>query len=199
MATGTNGIVTEGEAKSKLGYSGSVDTNKGCTKSRAIAMGADSSILGSYSDNQLVKYSSISKLMINWDYEYHIEIYNVPTYVGTYLTLEGKDQINNYYFTATATTSGIMYTFTFNEVLQSTNTVNGNLNFNISNIYGSGRTIKSLYNVKSGWRWDTTGMSESLATSYGTKNIPFTLNMSGVSNEKGKFSIYLKGQCGSTT
>lgn len=28
MATGTNGIATEGEAKSKLGYSGSVDTNK---------------------------------------------------------------------------------------------------------------------------------------------------------------------------
>ena len=26
MATGTNGIATEGEAKSKLGYSGSVDT-----------------------------------------------------------------------------------------------------------------------------------------------------------------------------
>lgn len=41
MATGTNGIATEGEAKSKLVYSGSVDTNKCCTKARAIAMGAD--------------------------------------------------------------------------------------------------------------------------------------------------------------
>lgn len=59
MATGTNGIATEGEAKSKLGYSGSVDTNKCCTKARAIAMGADSSKLTEYQDNQLVKYSDI--------------------------------------------------------------------------------------------------------------------------------------------
>lgn len=62
MATGTNGIATEGEAKSKLGYSGSVNTNKCCTKARAIAMGADSSKLTSYKDNQLVKYSDISKV-----------------------------------------------------------------------------------------------------------------------------------------
>lgn len=59
MATGTNGIATEGEAKSKLGYSGSVDTNKCCTKARAVAMGADSSKLTSYKDNQLVKYSDV--------------------------------------------------------------------------------------------------------------------------------------------
>lgn len=62
MATGTNGIATEGEAKSKLGYTGSVDTNKCCTKARAVAMGADSSKLTSYKDNQLVKYSDISKV-----------------------------------------------------------------------------------------------------------------------------------------
>lgn len=59
MATGTNGIATEGEAKSKLGYSGSVNTNKCCTKARAIAMGADSAKLTSYKDNQLVKYSDL--------------------------------------------------------------------------------------------------------------------------------------------
>ena len=59
MATGTNVIATEGEAKSKLGYSGSVDTNKCCTKARAIAMGADSAKLTSYKDNQLVKYSDV--------------------------------------------------------------------------------------------------------------------------------------------
>lgn len=62
MATGTNGIATEGEAKIKLGYSGSVDTNKCCTKARAVAMGADSSRLTSYKDNQLVKYSDIIKI-----------------------------------------------------------------------------------------------------------------------------------------
>lgn len=64
MATGTNGIATEGEAKSKLGYSGSVDTNKCCTKARAIAMGADSSKLSAYKDNQLVKYSDIQPAKI---------------------------------------------------------------------------------------------------------------------------------------
>lgn len=65
MATGTNGIATEGEAKSKLGYSGSVDTNKCCTKARAIAMGADSAKLTSYKDNQLVKYSDLSTSVID--------------------------------------------------------------------------------------------------------------------------------------
>lgn len=59
MATGTNAIATEGEVKTKLGYSGSVDTNKCCTKARAIAMGADSAKLTSYKDNQLVKYSDV--------------------------------------------------------------------------------------------------------------------------------------------
>lgn len=62
MATGTNGVATEGEAKSKLGYSGSVDTNKCCTKARAIAMGADGAKLTSYSNEQLVKYSDIQPL-----------------------------------------------------------------------------------------------------------------------------------------
>lgn len=67
MATGTNGIATEGEAKSKLVYSGSVDTNKCCTKARAIAMGADRTKLTSYEDNQLVKYNDIVNVMINYN------------------------------------------------------------------------------------------------------------------------------------
>lgn len=71
MATGTNGIATEGEAKTKLGYSGSVTTNKCCTKARAIAMGADRSKLTGYQDNQLVKYNDIVKnippVTINYD------------------------------------------------------------------------------------------------------------------------------------
>ena len=84
MATGTNGIATEGEAKSKLGYSGSVNTNKCCTKARAIVMGADSSKLTSYKDNQLVKYSDLSKF--------------VPKYNCTFdfnrITAEGFVKIN---------------------------------------------------------------------------------------------------------
>lgn len=60
MATGTNGIATEGEAKSILEYSGNVDTNKCITKARALEMGADSSALESYTDEQLVKYGDLS-------------------------------------------------------------------------------------------------------------------------------------------
>lgn len=74
MATRTNGIATEGEAKSKLGYSGSVDTNKCCTKARAVAMGADSSKLSAYKDNQLVKYSDIHDSV--YKYELEINVYN---------------------------------------------------------------------------------------------------------------------------
>lgn len=59
MATGTNAIATEGEVKTKLGYSGTVDTNKCCTKSRAITFGANSSNLAPYENNQLVKYSDV--------------------------------------------------------------------------------------------------------------------------------------------
>lgn len=66
MATGTNGIATESEAKSKLGYSGSVDTNKCCTKARAIAMGADSTKLSGYTDNQLVKYDDIQVALYHY-------------------------------------------------------------------------------------------------------------------------------------
>lgn len=66
MATGTNGIATEGEAKSKLGYSGSVDTNKCCTKARAVVMGADSAKLSGYTDNQLVKYDDIQVALYHY-------------------------------------------------------------------------------------------------------------------------------------
>lgn len=59
MATETNGIATEGEAGSKLGYI--TDTpNKCCTKTRAIAMGTDGTKLTDYDSNQLVKYSDLS-------------------------------------------------------------------------------------------------------------------------------------------
>lgn len=61
MATGTNGIATEGEAKSKLDYSGSVDINKGCTKERVLPMGAMGQYLEEYKPKQLVKYSDIVK------------------------------------------------------------------------------------------------------------------------------------------
>lgn len=61
MATGTNAIALESEVKSKLGSSASVTTNLCCTKQRAIALGADSSKLSSYSSNQLVRYTDVVK------------------------------------------------------------------------------------------------------------------------------------------
>lgn len=61
MATGTNAIATEQEIYN-LYKTGSPDTNgKCCTKSRAITLGVDSSLLTSYANNQLVKYKDCLK------------------------------------------------------------------------------------------------------------------------------------------
>jgi hypothetical protein len=100
MATGTNGIATESEAKSKLGYSGSVDTNKCCTKARAVVMGADGSKLGGYKDNQLVKYSDISLPNYSIAYSAYITINgtwleNKITELGIGLA-NGVGRISNY-------------------------------------------------------------------------------------------------------
>ena len=93
MATETNGIATEGEAKSKLVYSGSVDTNKCCTKARAIAMGADSSKLSEYKVNQLVKHSDVQ-----------LDGYNIQFEVGYMITGEaGNWEIEIRYCTVVAT------------------------------------------------------------------------------------------------
>lgn len=61
MATGTNAIALESEVKAKTDSTASITTNLCCTKARAIILGADSSKLSSYQDNQLVKYSDIYK------------------------------------------------------------------------------------------------------------------------------------------
>lgn len=82
MATGTNGIATEGEAKSKLGYSGSVDTNKCCTKARAVAMGADSAKLSRYKDNQLVKYVDLVAAMKDFKIDFHFNKNNRTFYLS---------------------------------------------------------------------------------------------------------------------
>ena len=57
--TGTNQIATELEARSKGGNSIAITNDKGCTKARAVYLGC--SVSGSYDDNQLVKYSDLSK------------------------------------------------------------------------------------------------------------------------------------------
>lgn len=51
MATGTNAIATEGEVKNKIGSVSAVTSNKGCTKTRAIAIGANPAYFTSYADN----------------------------------------------------------------------------------------------------------------------------------------------------
>ena len=52
-------IATEQEAYN-IGNSGSPVTNKGCTKSRAEALGCD--VSGNYANNQLVQLSDLSRL-----------------------------------------------------------------------------------------------------------------------------------------
>lgn len=58
--TGTNQIATESNAYAVGKNSGvTIQDAKGCTKSRAVILGCK--VSGSYSDNQLVKYSDLSK------------------------------------------------------------------------------------------------------------------------------------------
>ncbi len=59
MATGTNAIANEQEAKTKGGSTVAVTSNKGCTKTRAIALNC--TVAGNYANNQLVKYSDLDK------------------------------------------------------------------------------------------------------------------------------------------
>ena len=61
MATGTNAIATEQEVKNITGSSATITQNLCCTKTRAVALGADSSKLTNYTTKQLVKYSDIIK------------------------------------------------------------------------------------------------------------------------------------------
>ena len=56
-------IATEQEAKTKLGFDGSVIANKCCTKARAEQMGADVSSLSSYTSNRLVTLSKIQRFI----------------------------------------------------------------------------------------------------------------------------------------
>lgn len=75
--TGTDEIALESEAKSKLGSSGLATANKYCTKTSAIAFGADSSKLSSYSNEQLVKYSDLAKTK----FELSFSLFNI-SHVG---------------------------------------------------------------------------------------------------------------------
>lgn len=54
-------IATEQEAKEKLNFSGTVDTNKCCTKAKAIELKANITKLSGYNDNQLVQLSDLDK------------------------------------------------------------------------------------------------------------------------------------------
>lgn len=61
MSTGKGGIATEGEAKSKLGSNVSVTSNKLCTKSRALQIGALEIGMQSLPSNKCVLYSQLIK------------------------------------------------------------------------------------------------------------------------------------------
>jgi len=67
MATTTNGIATEGEAKTKIGSSAAVTTNLLITKARVYEIGGNVDNANSYESNQCVKYSDIlAGVLYNW-------------------------------------------------------------------------------------------------------------------------------------
>ncbi len=63
MGKGTNQIATEAEAKAIGGATASVTTDKCTTKTRATALGC--TVSGSYQNNQTVKYSDLSKSVLD--------------------------------------------------------------------------------------------------------------------------------------
>lgn len=107
MSILTNGIATEDEAKTKLGYTGTVTTNKCCTKARAVTMGADSTKLTGYTDDRLVKYEDLVKsanelyidlyIMKSYGTFYLKKRSNIPTPVVTNLRLEYDSGSDTYH------------------------------------------------------------------------------------------------------
>ena len=94
MATGTNAIANEGEAKTKGGSTVAVTSNKGCTKTRAIELNC--TVAGNYANNQLVKYSSLGKNVVVTHYPLTFSVSSNPdkfkcvvTYGNTSTTLIG--------------------------------------------------------------------------------------------------------------
>lgn len=76
MSLEGNGIITEGEAKEKLFYTGNVDFNQCLIKKRAITFGAEAASLTSYTDNQLVKASDVVVASVfNYDIEFTADFY----------------------------------------------------------------------------------------------------------------------------
>lgn len=87
--TGTDQIATEAEAASKGGSSSS--SNKCCTKSRAVALNC--SVSGNYSDNQLVKYSNLSKKITRYKATF---IANNGDFMASYILCTGVPNPSNY-------------------------------------------------------------------------------------------------------
>ena len=160
MATGTNGIATEGEAKSKLGYSGSVNTNKCCTKARAITMGADSSKLTSYKDNQLVKYSDLYKAIKTYDVSISDETYNAEIdYDKCILRINNTDKS----FNGSTSIFNLNEGQTLNYIQIYIRTNNGSeINYIFSDNYDNNTTERIL----STWRLVTFNILDTLNSNY---------------------------------
>lgn len=89
--TGTNQIATELEARSKGGNSIVITNDKGCTKARAIYLGC--SVSGLYDDNQLVKYSDLSKSVTYYTATFTA---NSGDFMSTYIICAGQPVQANY-------------------------------------------------------------------------------------------------------
>lgn len=94
MATGTNAIANQQEAKTVGGSTATVIANQGCTKTKAIELNC--TVAGNYANNQLVKYSSLGKNVVVTHYPLTFSVSSNPdkfkcvvTYGNTSTTLIG--------------------------------------------------------------------------------------------------------------
>lgn len=115
MATGTNAIATEREAATKLYYTGTdITDNKCVTRSKVVSMGSyQTTPLGGYADNQLVKYTDIQPQLTYSAFDNaYINVYcalNLSSSVinsypesSIYITIDGIFKFNGTNYTASA-------------------------------------------------------------------------------------------------
>lgn len=111
MGQSTNQIATEAEAKTIGGSSTSITTNLCVIKTRATALRCK--VSGTYGDNQLVRYSDLSKA---WTRPLNVTIYYGLGSGTTGWQAQMKNASNSWQSLATASSTSSMITFGTNKV-----------------------------------------------------------------------------------
>lgn len=177
MATGTNAIALETEAKSNFGQNlaslPAAIANKCCTKARADAFGCI--VASGYTDNQLVKYSSLSKLVVEY-----------PVYRTVTLNVDLNLMIDNVssltFYLRFATAYGYTYKTATLSNLFGSNSISTSVAYKSGNNYityiGLTNLVINLSSSLSGLTssWAITTASPLSYNSSGTITYPPTLN-----------------------